>query len=363
MSGLEFRRRIRIAKGIYINLSKHGIGFSVGEKGIHYSTGPTGEHVSVGVPGTGLYFRRKIDEQKKKEGGQETAPQTRPARQEAVTQDTPIEVPAVGMLAPHFEKQFHRGCVAYQAGEYSEAYQEFEGLVEEGDDGVGDARFMAALCAGYTGNNSRAIDLLSQLLSTEGAFPGDDGTLTAHYLPGVTVRVPITQFAFVELHLSAALAMFLVAELLRAEDRYDEAIAMLEDVVSEVPDFRYGHLALADLYCLTERYDQLFQLLSEHEHHLENEDDIALELMYYWAIALTMKEMYEAADDVYHRALAKSKDRNQQLVEIVQYGHADMYERWGKKAEARKQFEKLYAYDPQFYDVAMRVGALQEHTN
>jgi len=359
MSGLEFRRRIRIAKGIYLNLSKSGIGFSIGRKGMHYSAGPTGDHVSVGVPGTGLYFRRRVGGKKKEEGGQETAPQTRPARHEAVTPDVPIEVPAVGMLASHFEKQFHQGCVAYQAGQYDEAYQTFEKLIEEGDDGVGDAQFMTALCGSYTGKNSQAIDLLSKLLATEGAFPGDDGTLTAHYLPGVTVRVPVTQFAFVELHLSAALAMFLVSELLRAEDRDDEAIAMLEEVVAEVPDFRYGHLALADLYCLTEHYDKLFQLLSEHEQHLENEDDITLELMYYWAIALTVKGMYEAAEDVYHRALVKSKDRNQQLVEIVQYGHADMYERWGKKAEALKQFEKLYAYDPEFYDVSDRVSALE----
>jgi hypothetical protein len=40
-----------------------------------------------------------------------------------------------------------------------------------------------------------------------------------------------------------------------------------------------------------------------------------------------------------------------------------MYERWGKKAEARRRFEKLYAYDPQFYDVAERVEALREHEN
>jgi tetratricopeptide (TPR) repeat protein len=360
MSGLEFRRRIRLAKGIYLNLSKHGIGLSVGTRGLHYSTGPTGEHVSVGIPGTGLYYRRKVGRQKQEEQGQEAVPQKRAARHEAVTQEVPPEVPAVGLLASHFEKQFHRACEAYQSGEYDDAYRIFEELVGEGDDQVGDASFMAALCASHSGDYQRTIELLSQLLSTEGPFPGDEGTLTASYLPGTTVRVPITQFAFVELHLGAAMAMFLLAELLRAEDRYDEAIAMLEEVVSEVPDFRYGHLALADMYCLTERYDQLFQLLSEHERHLENEDDIALELMYYWAVALTLKELYDAAEDVYHRALAKSKDRNPELIKIVQYGHADMYERWGKKAEARKQFEKLYAYDPQFYDVAERVEALQK---
>ncbi len=359
MSGLEFRRRIRLAKGIYVNLSKHGIGFSVGARGLHYSTGPTGKHVSVGVPGTGIYYRRKLGKHKQEQGGQEAAQHQRPARHKAVTQEAPPEVPEAKVLASHFEKQFRRACVAYQAGEYSDAYQAFGALVGEADDKVGDASFMTALCASYENDNQRATDLLSQLLATEGAFPGDEDTLTARYLPGITVDVPITQFAFVEFQPSAALAMFLLAELLRAEDRYDEAISMLEEVVSEVPDFRYGHLALADMYSLNERYDQLFQLLSEHERNLENEDDITLELMYYWAIALTMKEMYDAADDVYHRALAKSKDRNPELVKIVEYGHADMYERWGKTAEALKQFEKLYAYDPQFYDVAKRVEALQ----
>jgi tetratricopeptide (TPR) repeat protein len=363
MSGLEFHRRIRLAKGVYLNLSKHGIGLSIGTKGLHYSTGTTGEHVSVGVPGTGLYYRRKLGQHQQKEAGQEAAPHKRPARQEAVTQEAPPEVPAVGMLASHYEKQFYRGCVAYQAGEYDAAYQIFEELAEEGDDTVGDARFMAALCASYTDSNQRAIELLSQLLAEEGPFPGDEDSLAARYLPGATVQVPITQFAFVELRFGAALAMFLLAELLRAEGQHDQAIAMLEEIVSEVPDFRYGHLALADLYCLTERYDQLFQLISEHERHLENADDVALELMYYWAVALTLKELYDAAEDVYHRALAKSADRNLELVKIVQYGCADMYERWGKKAEARRRFEKLYAYDPQFYDVAERVEALREHEN
>jgi tetratricopeptide (TPR) repeat protein len=361
MSGLEFHRRIRLAKGIYINLSKHGIGFSVGPKGMHYSTGPTGEHVSVGVPGTGLYYRRKIGKHKQEQSGQQAVQHQRTARHEAVTQETPLEVPEASRRASQFEKQFREACVAYQAGEYSQAYQAFGELVGEADDEVGDASFMTALCASYVNDNQRAIDLLSQLLATEGAFPGEEGTLTARYLPGITVQVPITQFAFVEFHPSAALAMFLLAELLRSEGRNDEAISMLEEVVSEVPDFRYGHLALADLYSLTERYDLLFQLFSEHERNLENEDDIALELMYYWAIALTMKELYDAAEDVYHRALAKSKDRNSELVKIVEYGQADMYERWGRTAEARRQFEKLYAYDPQFYDVAERVEALQEH--
>jgi tetratricopeptide (TPR) repeat protein len=360
MSGLEFRRRIRLANGVYVNLSKRGIGLSVGTRGVHYSVGPTGQHVSVGVPGTGLYFRRKLGKHTGEEGTQEAPAQGRQGRHEVLAPDVPSEVPAAGVLASPFEKHFQRACVACQTGDYSEAYQSFGALIEKGDDAVGDAQFMAALSASYIGENQRAIDLLTQLLQTEGAFPGDENTLTAHYLSTLTIRVPITQFAFVDLHPGEGLAVFLLAELLRAEERYDEAIGLLEEIVSEVPDFRYGHLALADLYCLVERYDDLFQLLSEHEKQLENIDDVAMELMYYWAVALTLKEMFDAAEDVYRRALAKSADRNQDLVKIVEYGHADMYERWGKKAEAGRQFEKLYAFDPQFYDVGERVAALHE---
>jgi hypothetical protein len=47
------------------------------------------------------------------------------------------------------------------------------------------------------------------------------------------------------------------------------------------------------------------------------------------------------------------------LVKVLQYGRADLYERWGKTADAHRYFAKLLAVDPTFYDVADRAAALQ----
>ena len=56
--GFRFQRRIRLGKGLWVNLSKSGAGFSVGRRGLRFSISPKGKkQVSVGAPGTGMSYR------------------------------------------------------------------------------------------------------------------------------------------------------------------------------------------------------------------------------------------------------------------------------------------------------------------
>lgn len=56
--GFRFRRSIRIAPGIRINISKKGVSsVSVGKRGATLNVGKTGVHETVGIPGTGLSYR------------------------------------------------------------------------------------------------------------------------------------------------------------------------------------------------------------------------------------------------------------------------------------------------------------------
>src|SRR5689334_16086000 len=57
---MQFRKRLTVAPGIHLTISKGGLGVSVGGKGMHYSIGPHGQHVSVGIPGTGVYYRQSL---------------------------------------------------------------------------------------------------------------------------------------------------------------------------------------------------------------------------------------------------------------------------------------------------------------
>jgi hypothetical protein len=56
--GFRFQRRIRIAPGVRLNLSKSGVGGSIGRTGLRLGLDPKRRrYFSVGLPGTGLSYR------------------------------------------------------------------------------------------------------------------------------------------------------------------------------------------------------------------------------------------------------------------------------------------------------------------
>jgi len=56
--GFRFQRRIKIAPGVRLNLSKSGIGGSVGRTGMRLGIdAKRRKYFSVGLPGTGLSYR------------------------------------------------------------------------------------------------------------------------------------------------------------------------------------------------------------------------------------------------------------------------------------------------------------------
>jgi hypothetical protein len=58
--GMRFGKRISIAKGLKLNVSRGGLGLSLGGKGGSISTGPRGPHLNVGIAGTGVSFRTPL---------------------------------------------------------------------------------------------------------------------------------------------------------------------------------------------------------------------------------------------------------------------------------------------------------------
>jgi hypothetical protein len=53
---LRFRRTLRVAPGIRLNLSKRGLSTSFGPRGLHYTVGHGRRRTTVGMPGTGLWY-------------------------------------------------------------------------------------------------------------------------------------------------------------------------------------------------------------------------------------------------------------------------------------------------------------------
>lgn len=57
---IRFRKRMKIAPGVSLNIGKTGVSTTVGGRGASVNVGKQGVHSNLGVPGTGLSTRTKI---------------------------------------------------------------------------------------------------------------------------------------------------------------------------------------------------------------------------------------------------------------------------------------------------------------
>lgn len=56
----SYRKRTKIAPGVYVNISKKGVSTSVGVRGASTTFGKNGTYLNTGIPGTGFYNRQRI---------------------------------------------------------------------------------------------------------------------------------------------------------------------------------------------------------------------------------------------------------------------------------------------------------------
>lgn len=68
--GLRFRKSVKIAPGVRLNISKKSVGISAGVKGYRKSINSSGRGTtSIGVPGTGVSYVKTENLKSKKEKG------------------------------------------------------------------------------------------------------------------------------------------------------------------------------------------------------------------------------------------------------------------------------------------------------
>ncbi|MGH9194828.1 MAG: tetratricopeptide repeat protein, partial [Acidimicrobiia bacterium] len=111
---------------------------------------------------------------------------------------------------------------------------------------------------------------------------------------------------------------------------------------------------IADCYRAVGRYDKAIEICRE-----VSPKDVEPEV---WAeVVIVAASSFADKGDV-NRALAETAraDLEPKRVEEhtlrVWYVRADLLERAGERAQAKKMWERIYAEDPDFYDVASKIG-------
>jgi predicted Zn-dependent protease len=254
------------------------------------------------------------------------------------------------MFASGYEKAFHKAVQTYVQGDVQGAVGLFRESSEKdtSDKALADDLF-AGLLSAQVGDDDAAARYLEKVVTADTALPDQ---LMDKYVPGGGLSISVTDHVAVDVPFGSLAAALTLAEVYQRSGRLDEAIGLLQQLVDAEPH-PFLVLSLCDLYAQAEAWDELVDVAAG----TTNEDDISLQVRLLQARAFVQQGMREAALTAYKDALRSSK-RDPDLLRAARYERARLYIEDGKKAQARKELEKVYADDPGFRDVRDLLASL-----
>jgi len=343
--GFRFFRRVKIAPGLSLNLSRSGVSPSLGVRGARMTLGRSGVRKTVGIPGTGLYYTTIGGA-----GGHRRSSKAGPHSRNRTTQRGPdLDLNFFKRLTtPRSERAFIEGCKAYLTGRESEATRQFETA-----EGLADASFLAGMLRLKANQPDRASEHLEQALRLTPAL----SKLTSKYGLDVRVHLPITEEIAAGIAPSREGTLLALAEAYQLQGRLNEAIASLDRLRRLTPDNPLAAVSEAELLLESHPGDKrvakrVVALVGE----VNNESAVHTALLLYKARALRTLGLSTAARDTLTTALRRVTHRPPELLRAVRYERALTYEDLGHRGRARRDFETLFAEDPQYEDVAHRLG-------
>jgi tetratricopeptide (TPR) repeat protein len=345
--GFRLYKSVKLGKGVRLNVSKTGVGISAGVRGARYSVHSSGRQVrTLGVPGSGVYYR-KDSYSKGRSTGSKTTPSPRTRAASAPVAPT---YPKASLFAPKAEKRFVQGVTAYMQGRHAEALNAFSDVqnLDTADEHVAE-EFLAAMCLVALERPQEAIPYFEEVLASDETIPDK---LMTKYGVGGRLAINVTEAVTVEVPMSSLSVALMLAEVYQRTDQRQKAIELLESLGAEAPGEHVFALSLADLYFEADEWDELVRVS---EGVQSNEDDVTLNILAMRAYALNELGMTEGALTITKEAL-RTKKRSPDLLRLARYVRGRAYEKAGKAAMARKEFEKVYAEDANFADVSDRLG-------
>lgn len=246
------------------------------------------------------------------------------------------------------ERSFVDGCRAVTEQDEGTALHHF---MKAGN--IADAAWLGGYIALRGGDPGTAERLLKQAANNASML----GTHLDKYgiKPRLELAITPEVTAFVEPDLRGALLG--LAEAHQQLNRHDLAIHDMENLHQLDPEDMAVRLSLAEL--LMEAHgddrnhlDQVVRLAAG----LANDDVLETAILLHKGEALRKLGLPEAARDTLTRAHGRKKGRPPELLRAITYERACVYEDLGQKARARAEFARLYADDPNYEDVATRLG-------
>jgi len=335
----RFWQRVRLAPGVTLNLSKTMASLSLGPRGAKYTISPNGNRMTAGLTGTGLFY---TVHDRKRAGRDGAAPAP------AVQQRDRLKLGFFQrLMTPADERRFIDGIRALNDGDQDEALAALENA---GD--LPDAAWMAGMIRLRREEFDRAEAHFHHALG----MLDDLGTLFAKYEITAQASLPITKDIFAHVFPREHGTRLALVEIAQLMGRPSDAMTHLERLMELDPIDPVVLVSFAELALDTPDDRALMDRVVHATVNVENETPVDTAILLYRARALAALSMPDAAIDVFTLANRRSKDRPDGLLHQIRYDRAVLYEQVGRKAQARREFERLYAADPNYEDVAERLN-------
>jgi len=326
---LRFFRRIKIAPGLTLNLSKRGGSLSVGPRGAKITAGRTGIRQTVGLPGTGLWYTRH-----QSSGGR--GGRSAPASADPPT--TPERRLSLGffqkLFTPPEERSLVEGMRLYSRGDNGLAYRELRQV-----DHLADAAFMAATLAIQAKRRDEGRELLHQALRDRRNL----GRYFKKYGVFFQVSLPITERITARLEPCERAVRLMLAELDQEAGEWRQAVGDLRHLLKLDPTDPVVRLSLCEILVKEAGDQTALKEVVKLTARVENQSEIEAALLLWRGKALLGLNLPTPARDALTKGLRRKKDRSPDLLEALRRARIAAYEALGEGSRARREREVLVA--------------------
>ena len=340
---LRFWRRVRVAPGVTMNLSKRGGSLSFGPRGAKYTMGTSGRRGTVSLPGTGLFYTVR--------GGGKGSSSGRGAAPEQPGIDAAHRL-NLGffkrLFTPANERALVEGLKAMVQNHEDEALAHFEAGRE-----LADAHWLAGIlrlkrkhfndAEAHLRYCLRHVGSLGEHLDKYGVVPTTSLAIT----PEVTAHIQPRKRG----------TLLALAEIEQARGDLAAARQWLETLRKAYADDPVVKISLAEVMLECEAdpkaaAENIVRMTAD----VDNDTPVHAALLLYKGRALRELGLDDAAFRTLTKAFRRKKDRDPELLRSIRFERALAYEAAGRNSRARSELEAIYAEAPDYEDVARRLG-------
>ena len=332
--GFRFFRRMKIAPGITINMSKSGPSVSFGPRGAKYTVSRKGTRKTFGLTGTGLFYTKFNSNKSKKK------------QRKKIIEENQGKLLNIGffksLFVPKEEKEFIEGCKSLVAGDNKKAYTIFKDV-----NGIADSYFLSGFLAFHFTKYDEALDFFNKAVELK----NDLSKKINEYNMSVALSIPVTENIDVYIRPDITGILLALVEIYQIKKEFDKALKAAEKLLSISPDDLLIKLSYVELLTdinETKKDMKINDKIVKEIQNIGNKEDIECALLLYKAKALINLNMYTAARDVLTFALRKKKGRSEELLNELMHQRAMVYNHLGKKSQAKKDLERIYMNEPDF---------------